>query len=61
MDGVDIDLEGPGSYEGDKAAYISFCTDLKKALGTKVLTIETFAAQYNAPNWNWWAELLNTS
>jgi hypothetical protein len=61
MDGVDIDLEGPGSYEGDRAAYVSFCTDLKKALGTKVLTIETFAAQYNAPNWNWWAELLNTS
>jgi hypothetical protein len=61
LDGVDIDLEGPGSYEGDRTAYESFCTDLKKALGTKVLTIETFAAQYNAPNWNWWPGLINNS
>jgi hypothetical protein len=61
LDGVDIDLEGPGSYDGDRAAYESFCTDLKKALGIKALTIETFAAQYNAPNWNWWPGLINNS
>jgi hypothetical protein len=61
MDGVDIDLEGPGAPTTDGVPYEAFCTDLKKALGTKALTIETFAAQYNAPNWNWWPGLINNS
>jgi hypothetical protein len=61
LDGVDIDLEGPGANNSDQASYTSFCTDLKKALGTKVLTFETFAAQYNGPNWDWWPGLINTS
>jgi len=60
LDGVDIDLEGNGSLEADKGAYVAFV----KGLSTRLhdtglhLTLDTFAYQWHAPNQTWWEELL---
>jgi hypothetical protein len=61
FDGVDIDFEGiVDPTADDQTAYTQLAKDLATALHPlgKVLTIDSFYAQYNAPNWNWWPDLL---
>jgi hypothetical protein len=60
LDGVDIDLEGNGSFEADKAAYVAFIRKLSARLHAKGrhLTVDTFSYKWNAPNQTWWKELL---
>jgi spore germination protein YaaH len=61
FDGVNLDLEGivDPSAE-DQTAYTQLAQTLATALHPlgKVVTIDSFFAQYNAPNWNWWPALL---
>lgn len=59
LDGVDMDLEGNGSLDTDKAAFLSFMTILSKELRArgKHLTVDSFSYIWNAPNQNWWPEL----
>ncbi|MFC1924085.1 metallophosphoesterase [Chloroflexota bacterium] len=58
LDGIDIDLEGIGSYEGDRGAFDQFIHDLWVELDSrgKILTIDTFCYIWNAPNQNWWSD-----
>ena len=60
LDGVDVDLEGGGSFPQDKAAFVSFIAELSAALHArgKHLSVDTFAYRWNAPNQTWWPELL---
>ena len=60
LDGVDVDLEGAGAFEADKAAFVAFVAELSKELRARGrhLTVDTFAHKWNAPNATWWAELL---
>jgi hypothetical protein len=60
LDGVDMDLEGNGSFEADKAAYVAFIRKLSARLHAKGrhLTVDTFSYKWNAPNQTWWKELL---
>ncbi len=60
LDGVDSDLEGNGSFDTDKAAFVAFMRDLSAKLHAKGkhLTVDTFAYIWNAPNQNWWPDLL---
>jgi hypothetical protein len=61
FDGVDLDLEGiVDASDDEKAAYIAFAQTLANTLhpAGKVLTADSFYAQYNAPNWDWWPDLL---
>jgi hypothetical protein len=59
LDGVDIDLEGPGSFDADKASFVSFMADLSKELHArgKHLTVDSFCYIWNAPNQSWWPDL----
>ena len=60
LDGVDIDLEGPGSFDADKPAFIAFLAKLSGELKTdgKQLTVDTFQSfKWNAPNQSWWPEI----
>jgi hypothetical protein len=58
--GVDMDPEGNGDFESDKAAFVKFMTNLSKRLRDrgKHLTVDTFSYKWNAPNQTWWPELL---
>ena len=60
LDGVDIDLEGNGNFEGDKDAFVQFMRDLSGRLHAKGkhLTVDTFSYKWNAPNQGWWADIL---
>jgi hypothetical protein len=60
LDGVDIDLEGNGSFDADKDAFIAFMRNLSTQLHAKGkhLTVDTFSYKWNAPNQTWWKELL---
>jgi hypothetical protein len=60
LDGVDIDLEGLGSFDDDKDAFVSFIRDLSGKLHArgKQLTVDSFAYRWNAPNQTWWQDLL---
>lgn len=60
LDGVDLDLEGNGTQDADKPAFIAFVRGLSARLHAqgKHLTVDTFAYHWNAPNQTWWAELL---
>ena len=60
LEGVDIDLEGNGSFETDKEAFIAFIQKLSGRLHAKGkhLTVDTFSYQWNAPNQTWWKELM---
>jgi hypothetical protein len=60
LDGVDIDLEGMGSLQADKAAFVKFVRDLSTRLHAKGkdLTVDSFAYIWNAPNQGWWKDLL---
>jgi hypothetical protein len=59
LDGIDLDLEGNGSLDGDKEVYLRFVRDLSARLRqrNKRLTIDTFAYVWHAPNQSWWKEL----
>lgn len=59
LDGVDIDLEGSGSFEPSKDPYLAFIRDLSPRLHAlkKQLTVDSFAYKWNAPNQTWWADL----
>jgi hypothetical protein len=60
LDGVDIDLEGNGSFEKDKGPFLDFMRPLSAKLHAqgRHLTVDTFSHIWNAPNQQWWPELL---
>jgi hypothetical protein len=60
LDGVDIDLEGNGSFDADAPAFISFMRKLSERLHAqgRHLTVDTFSYKWNAPNQTWWKDLL---
>jgi hypothetical protein len=60
LEGVDIDLEGNGSFETDKEAFSAFMQKLSGRLHAKGkhLTVDTFSYKWNAPNQTWWKELM---
>lgn len=61
LDGVDLDLEGIiESTADDQEQYKQLVQALSSALHPlgKVLTMDSFHGQYNAPNYNWWPDLL---
>ncbi len=59
LDGVDLDLEGNGSFEEDRPAFARFVALLSaelKARG-KDLTIDSFHSPcFNAPHMGWWED-----
>lgn len=59
LDGIDLDLEGEGEHEVDRAAFAHFVAELAlrmKSTG-KLLTIDSFHSPCdNAPNMRWWAD-----
>ena len=59
LDGIDVDLEGPGSFDDDRPAFLAFMRELSGELRSrkKQLTVDSFAYKWNAPNQTWWAEL----
>lgn len=60
LDGIDLDLEGVGSFDADRAAFSAFVNDLSvqvKARG-KILTVDSFHYIWNAPNQSWWPDWL---
>lgn len=60
FDGVDVDLEGIGELDGDRAAYQFFIRELSGLLHAKEkqLTVDTFAYVWNGPNQSSWGGLL---
>ncbi len=60
LDGVDIDLEGHGNRNDEKASFVQFMKDLSNQLRAKkkVLTVNSFAYKWHAPNQTWWPDLL---
>ena len=59
LDGIDLDLEGEGDFDADRAAYAAFVRGLSAALKArgKLLTIDSFHSPCsNAPNMRWWAD-----
>jgi len=61
LDGVDVDLEGEGDFDADRAAYASFIRALSTALKAhgKRVTVDSFHSPCdNAPNMRWWADWL---
>lgn len=59
LDGLDLDLEGDGAYDADKAAFIELVGALSAELHPrgKQLFVDSFAYIWNAPNQHWWPEL----
>jgi hypothetical protein len=60
LDGVDVDLEGNGSLDSSKDAFVQFVRELSGHLHAagKQITVDSFSYQWNAPNQTWWTELL---
>lgn len=59
LDGIDLDLEGNGSFEDDRAAFASFVQKLSVQLRArqKLLTVDSFHSPcFNAPHMNWWKD-----
>ncbi len=59
LDGIDLDLEGEGDFETDRAAYAQFVKNLSAQLKAqkKLLTIDSFHSPCaNAPNMRWWSD-----
>jgi PKD repeat protein len=58
LDGVDIDFEGIGSLDSDRASFNLFIRELSSGLKLrgKLLTIDSFPYIWNAPNINWWSD-----
>lgn len=60
LDGIDVDLEGPGVEADDhQTAYLNFIKVLSKKVHAedKILTVDSFHYIYNAPNQTWWPTL----
>lgn len=59
LDGIDIDLEGDGSFDGDQEAYLAFLQPLSEGVHQrkKQLFVDSFAYIWNAPNQRWWPSL----
>lgn len=59
LDGIDVDLEGNGDFDNDRAAFKKFIVELSaavKAKGKKV-TVSTFHSPCtNAPHMGWWKD-----
>jgi hypothetical protein len=63
LDGVELDLEGPVTpTANDSIQYMTMVRELGAALHplNKTVTVASYTAQYNAPNWKWWPELMKT-
>jgi hypothetical protein len=63
LDGVELDLEGTvEATTAESEGFIAFSADLATAMHAKgkTVTVASFAAQWNAPNWKWWPELMKT-
>jgi len=59
LDGVEIDLEGSGADNSQKANFLAFLSELRTALpAEKDITVATFAYVWNAPNSSWWNDML---
>ena len=61
LDGVELDLEGElEPTAAEMSGYNAFAADLAVALHAKgkTLTAASYPAQWNAPNWKMWPELL---
>ena len=61
FDGVNVDLEGiVTASAADQAGYLQLAKNLAAALHPlgKVVTVDSFHGPYNAPNWNWWPDLM---
>jgi hypothetical protein len=61
FDGVDLDLEGiVEASADDQQGYTQLAQALASALHPlgKTVTVDSFHGQWNAPNWNWWPDLL---
>lgn len=60
LDGIEVDLEGPGADDTYQSQFLSFMTKLSNELHPqgKELTVATFAYVWNAPNTNWWPDLM---
>lgn len=59
LDGIDLDLEGEGQLDADRAVYADFVKALSRAVRAKgkKLTVDTFHSPcFNAPNMAWWAD-----
>ncbi|MCC7195829.1 MAG: hypothetical protein IT356_09765 [Gemmatimonadaceae bacterium] len=59
FDGIDLDLEGNGSWEQDRAVFAEFVRKLSAALKPrgKLLTVDSFHSPcFNAPNMAWWED-----
>jgi hypothetical protein len=59
LDGIDLDLEGEGDLDADRAAYAAFVADLSSVLKPrrKLLTVDSFHSPCaNAPNVGWWGD-----
>lgn len=57
--GVDLDLEGEGDHDADRAPYAAFVHLLSTALKARgrLLTIDSFHSPcVNAPNMSWWSD-----
>lgn len=64
LDGVELDLEGPVTPSAnDSVQYMNLVRELGAALHplNKTVTVASYTAQYNAPNWKWWPELMKTA
>lgn len=59
-DGIDVDLEGDGDLDSDREAFAAFVQTLGTNLHArgKLLTIDSFAYIWNAPNISWWGDWL---
>ena len=64
LDGVDLDLEGEGNHDADRApfgVFVHVLADALKAHG-KLLTVDSFHSPCdNAPNMSWWADWLGAT
>ena len=60
LDGIDLDLEGIGDLNADRAAFDQFVHDLWLELEArgKILTVDSFHYIWNAPNHDWWSDWL---
>lgn len=58
LDGIDLDLEGVGAFDSNRAAFKLFVQELSAQLKlqNKILTIDSFHYIWNAPNQNWWVD-----
>jgi len=59
LDGIDVDLEGNGDFDNDRADFKKFIIELSTAVKTKgkKITVNTFHSPcVNAPHMGWWKD-----